>query len=187
MLACTLLAVLEMDGVGVGALVPDRLVDRGAEAEVGAQAVVVDHLFEVGLQLGLLGVGPGPVVALERVRVEVRGDIDLGPRVAVVPPGAAGPLGLLEDGEGVDARLLELDGRGDAGESAARRWRPAGVPAGPKCFRAESDFMPPPIRQHRGAGADPSAVRRCSIASFMAAAPVGIIAPMVRKPCICPS
>ena len=34
---------------------------------------------------------------------------------------------------------------------------------------------------------DPSALRRCSIASCMAAAPVGIICPMVRNPCICPS
>ena len=180
------LTVLEIDGVGVRALVPDRIADGGAEAEVRAQIEIVQHLLQVGLQLGLLGVGACPVVALERVRVEMRGDVDFGPRVAVVPPGTPGPFGLLENGEGVDARSLELDGCGDAGESAAddgdlgRPGRPE-VLARPFGPHARSDPAAAGLED------DPSAVRRCSIASVMAAAPVGIIAPMVRNPCICPS
>ena len=83
------------------------------------QPVLVDGLLEVLLQLGLLGVGAGPVVRLERVRVEVRADVDLGARVGVVPPGAADAERRLVDGERVDAGVLHLHAGGDAAEPGA--------------------------------------------------------------------
>ncbi len=40
-------------------------------------------------------------------------------RVGVLAPGAADVVGLLEDGEGIDAGLLEVHAHGDAGEAGA--------------------------------------------------------------------
>ena len=78
--------VVEPDRPDVALVVPDRRLDRDPETQVRAQPVLVDGLLEVLLQLRLLGVGARPVVRLERVRVEVRADVDLGTRVRVVPP-----------------------------------------------------------------------------------------------------
>ena len=112
-------AVVERDGPDVAIVVPRRRLDRDAEAQVRTQPVLVDGLLEVLLQLGLLGVGAGPVVRLERVRVEVRADVDLGTRVRVVPPGAADAERRLVDGERVDAGVLHLHAGGDATEPGA--------------------------------------------------------------------
>ena len=61
----------------------------------------------------------------------VGGDVHLAPGIAVVPPGPAGAVGLLEDREGVDAGGLQLDGGRDSGEAAADDRHPRRVPAGP--------------------------------------------------------
>ena len=189
------LASVEVDGVGLGPLVPHGVADGGVETEVGPQSEVVEHLFEIGLQLGLLGVGPGPVVGLERVGVEMRSHVDLGPRVTVVPPGTAGPGGLLEDGEGMNARLLELDRRGNAGEAGPDDGDLGGA-CRPKVFRCPASFhaSPGPARTVSvpnsdcyAAERDPSARRIWSTASCSAVMPVGMNAPMVRNPCIWPS
>jgi hypothetical protein len=84
-----LLAGVEPHRPLVGALVPHGLVDRGVEAQVPPEVVVVEDLLQVRLELGLAGVGAGPVVVLEGVGVEVRLHVDLDARVPVVPPGAA--------------------------------------------------------------------------------------------------
>jgi hypothetical protein len=188
MCASMTLAPFEVDGVRLGPLVPDGVADGGAEAEVGPQAIVVEHLFEIGLQLRLLGVGAGPVVALEGVGVEVRGHVDLGARVAVVPPGAAGPVGLLEDGEGVDARLLELDRSGDAGEAGPDdgdlgRARRAEMPPSHRCVHATTCPAPAPF----GMFGEPSARCMRPTAFCRTTAPVGITAPMMKELCLCPS
>ena len=65
------------------------------------QAEVLHRLLEVAVDLRLPRVGAGPVVALERERVDVRVDVDLGARVLVVPPRATDALGLLVDRERV--------------------------------------------------------------------------------------
>ena len=44
------------------------------------------------------------------------GDVAPAPRVGVVPPGAAHPVGLLDDGEVARARSDQLDGEGQPGE-----------------------------------------------------------------------
>ena len=97
----------------------DRRLDRHAEPQVRAQPELVDGLLEVLLQLGLLGVGAGPVVRLERVRVEVRADVDLGTRVGVVPPRAADTERRLVDRERVDPGALHLHAGGDPAEAGA--------------------------------------------------------------------
>ena len=68
---------------------------------------LADRLLEVAVDLRLAGVRARPVVALERERVDVRVDVDLGAGVLVVPPGAADPLRLLVDRERLDAGLAE--------------------------------------------------------------------------------
>ena len=104
---------------------PRALVERGprggcAEADVGADAVLVRAALEVGEDLAPLRELAGPAgVLLERERVEVRLDVAGGTRIAVVTPGATQALGLLQHGEVVDARLLEADGHAEAAEAGA--------------------------------------------------------------------
>ena len=121
-------AVVEADRPHVAVVVPGRRLDRDPEAQVRAQPVLVDGLLEVLLQLGLLGVGAGPVVRLERVRVQVRADVDLGARVGVVPPRPADAERRLVDRERVDPGALHLHAGGDAAEARRRRRRPAASP-----------------------------------------------------------
>jgi len=71
------------------AVVPHRLIDRRAQPQVRPEPPVVDDLVEVPLQLDLAGMGAGPVVVLEGIRVEVGLHVDLHARVPVVPPRAA--------------------------------------------------------------------------------------------------
>ena len=75
----------------VSIVVPCGRLDGHAQPEVRAKAELIDRLLEVGLKLGLAGMGAGPVVWLERVAVQVGAHVDLGARVRVVPPGAADP------------------------------------------------------------------------------------------------
>ena len=92
-----------------GRVVPGRTEDFGLPPHVGLDPVLVHDPLEVALQLGLLGVVLGPVVAgLEAVTVEVVADVDPGPGVGVLPPGAAHSGVLLHDGEG-DAGLRQPD------------------------------------------------------------------------------
>ena len=92
---------------------------RGAEAAVRAEVVLVEDLGEVVPQLGLPAVVLAPVVRrLERVAVLVAADVDPGAGVAVLPPGAAGAVVLVDDGER-QAGLGEADAGEDAGLAAA--------------------------------------------------------------------
>src|SRR5271166_458697 len=98
---------------GTGGGIPARLADGRAGADVGADPVPVAATLQVGEDLGLGGIGAAPPrVRLERVRVEVGGDVTGRPGEGVVPPGAPHPVGLLEDGE-VEAGPLERHGHGD--------------------------------------------------------------------------
>ena len=117
-------AVVETDRPDVAVVVPRGRLDGHPEAQVRAQPVLVDGLLEVLLQLGLLGVGAGPVVRLERVRVEVRADVDLGARVGVVPPRPPDAERRLVDRERVDPGALHLHAGGDPAEAGAHHHDP---------------------------------------------------------------
>ena len=94
--------------------VPPGLVDRRARPHVGTDAVAVGAPLQIGQDLRLGGVGAAPPrVGLERVRVEVGGDVARRPRVGVVPPGPTHPVGLLVEGERI-AGPPEPDAHGDA-------------------------------------------------------------------------
>ena len=82
---------------------------RGVEPAVALEVVRAHDPLEVGPELGVLREVLGPVIGgLERVAVEVAADVDPGARVAVLPPRAAGPTVLLDDGER-QARLRETN------------------------------------------------------------------------------
>src|SRR5205085_549084 len=68
--------------------------------------------------LGRIGVAPLGVQG-EGEGIEVRGDVALAARVAVVPPGAADVAVLLEDDEVLDPLLAQADGGTQAGEAGA--------------------------------------------------------------------
>src|SRR6185437_1050625 len=97
-------------------LFPGQACDPGVQPQVRAQAEHVDDVFGVGQQLGLGGVGPRPLVLQERVRVGVGVDVDLAARVAVVPPGPADAVRLLEDDELGAGALAQPDRGGEAAE-----------------------------------------------------------------------
>ena len=79
--------------------------DRVAEPDVPLDVPVAGDLLEVRLDLGAGRVAVAPLgIEREGVAVEVRGDVAGDAGVGVLPPGAAQPVGLLVDGEVVDAR-----------------------------------------------------------------------------------
>ena len=79
-------AGVECDRPDVAVVVPGGRADGHAQLQMGAQAELVDGVFEVRLQFGLAGVGAGPVVGLERVAVEIGVHVDFGPGIRIVPP-----------------------------------------------------------------------------------------------------
>ena len=101
------------------AAVPGRRLHGHAEPQVGPQPELVDGLFEVLLELRLPRVCARPLMGLEREAVELRGHVDFGTRVGVVPPGAADPERRLVDREGMDAGPLQLHPGRDAAEPGA--------------------------------------------------------------------
>ena len=81
-------------------LVEARRAARWYPAEMGAEPETLHALLGIGEDLGLLGEASAPVGLRRKGEpVEVGGDVAPAPRVGVVPPGAAHPVGLLEDGE----------------------------------------------------------------------------------------
>ena len=105
--------------------VPRRVVPA-ARADVRAglddvlEALLGDDLAQVGEDVGLGRAQPHPVAALgERERVEVARDVARGARIGVVEPGAAEPVGLLEDRDVRDAVAAQLDRRGDPAEAGS--------------------------------------------------------------------
>ena len=78
------------------------------------------HVFEVGADLRLSGVGPRPRgIGGERERVEVRLDVALGAGIAVVQPGTADARGLLQDHEVPVAAFEQADAGADASGSGS--------------------------------------------------------------------
>ena len=99
--------------------VEDRGNHLGAETNVLANAVLVGAALEVRGELLLSGVEFRPiVVGLERIAVEVVGDVDAAARVGVLVPGAADPLVLLDHDEG-DAGVAQADRRQEPRHSGA--------------------------------------------------------------------
>src|SRR6185312_1947782 len=81
-------------------LIPVQRGDAGAEAAVRGQPVLLHDAFEVRAQLGLLAVVLAPMVdRLEGVAVLVAADVDARTGIAVLPPGAARAVVLVDDGE----------------------------------------------------------------------------------------
>src|SRR5581483_6384273 len=100
-------------------VVPDDRLDLPAEPEERPEPVVVGQRYQVTVQLVAPGEIPGPVGPLgEGERVQVAGGVDAAAGIAVLQPGAADLLVLVENGEG-DARPLQLDAGAQPGEPAA--------------------------------------------------------------------
>jgi len=91
----------------VAIVVPDRALHARTEPQVLPQAELVDGLLEVAVQLRLTRVRAGPVVPLERERIDVGDDVDLGGGVLVGPPRDADALRLLLDRERLNAGLAQ--------------------------------------------------------------------------------
>ena len=75
-------------------------------ADVGLKPVPLDEVPEVVQQLVAPREVLAPGVGLERVRVEMVGDVDAAARVLILVPGAADGVVLLDQGEG-NARFLQ--------------------------------------------------------------------------------
>ena len=102
-----------------GGVVPGRTRHLGTEADVLADPVAIDAALEVVVQLVALREVLAPVrVHVERVRVEVARDVDAAPGIAVLEPGAADGVVLLDHRER-DAGLVQADGGQDAGHARA--------------------------------------------------------------------
>ncbi len=124
-------------------LVPRRAEHLGPPPDVGADTVLVHDRGEVPLQLGLASEELGPVVArLEAVAVEVVAHVDPRAGVGVLPPGAADPGVLLEDGER-DAGLLEPDAGEQTGLAAADHHHRKGLAVGVVTGRLDPAGVPP--------------------------------------------
>ena len=94
--------------------------DLGAEAQMAVEPMPAHAVLEVAEDVGLRREAARPVaLALEGVRVQVRGDVAGRARVGVLAPHSADPIRLLEDRELVEAVLLETDAHAHAGEAAA--------------------------------------------------------------------
>jgi hypothetical protein len=114
------LAALQRQRPSAGRVIEARGFHAAVETDVRAQRVFVGAVLEVRADLFLLGEHARPArVLLERERVHVRLHVAGHARVVVVAPGAADGRRLLEDGEVVDAGLLEPDPHAQAGEAAA--------------------------------------------------------------------
>ena len=102
--------------------------DLLVEPDEALDAVGLRHVLEIGLNLGPRREQMAPLrIGLEGVAVEMGGDIAGQAGVGVVAPRAAEAIGLLVDGEVVEARLQQLDRGQDArhpgaydGEAEAR-------------------------------------------------------------------
>ena len=80
---------------------------------------LVRGVLEIGEELGLLNVIPGEIEAIERKGIEGLRCVNLSPRVDIVPPRAAYPIGLLIDREPLDAGHPEARAHTDAARTAA--------------------------------------------------------------------
>ena len=90
-----------------------------SKRQCGRSSYLSTMAVEVRPQLRLLAVVLAPEVGrLEGEAVLVAPDVDACPGVTVLPPGAAGPGVLVDDGEG-QARLLEPDAGQDPAHAAA--------------------------------------------------------------------
>ena len=102
-------------------LVEARRRDRRAQPQVRAQPVLVGAAFHVGLDLGRGGKATAPTgVGLEAEAVQGCGHVHMGAGVAVVPPGAAEAVLLLQDEEVVQPGPLELDAQAQAGHAGTQ-------------------------------------------------------------------
>ena len=91
----------------------------GAEPDLRQHAEPVGDLLQVGQDLGLLRVPPGPVrVRRERQRVQVRRHVAGATGVGVLAPDAADLVTLLEQGDQV-ATAQQLGGQADPAETGA--------------------------------------------------------------------
>ena len=100
-------------------LVPLDRGHLGVEADVRADAELVDALAEVLVELGARAVVERPVVALgERVAVVVVRDVDPAPGIAVLQPGAA-DVGVLVQHDVRHVGLGQAVGGDDAGHAGA--------------------------------------------------------------------
>src|SRR5207244_13324690 len=94
--------------------------DLGPEPDVANDVVLPRAVVHVVADLCLRRPLPRPVrLLLELEAVRERRNVAGGSRVGVVTPGAAQAVGLLEDGEGLDPGLLQLDGETEAREAGA--------------------------------------------------------------------
>ena len=102
------LARFDFERPARGALVPASAPNFGIETTVREQLVLLGAMLQVGANFGLGRVRTRPVaLGLERERIQMRLDITGATRVAVVVPGAADALTLLEQDEVLEARLLQ--------------------------------------------------------------------------------
>ena len=91
---------------------PSHALHVASEPDQGAQLVLVGNPQNVGLNLGLLRVGPGPVrIGLERKRIQVRRHIACATGVDVIAPGTAHLLTALQYGYRMHATASQTNRR----------------------------------------------------------------------------
>src|SRR5262249_53923151 len=109
-----------LDAPQVRVLVERSANHPGVQPDAVAQAVLVDAVLRVRLQLAPGRVHTRPVAALlERELVAEGGDVDGDPRVGVPVPGASHPVSLLQHHEVREPGLVELHRGPDAREAGA--------------------------------------------------------------------
>ena len=100
--------------------IPTRFGHLVVESNVRNEAVGFGEVLDVPKNLGLQAVDVAPVaLGGERVAVQVRLNVASGAGVGVVPPGAAEPIGLLEDHEVGGSRGAEAGSHAEPSETGA--------------------------------------------------------------------
>ena len=127
--------------------------DLGVEADLRPDAVLVDAILGVGLQLTAPRIGSRPVrPLLERELVGKRRNIHRDTGIGVPVPGAADAVAGLDDQVVVESFLIELDGGADAREPGADDQAVVVGPIAAHCCKAAFSAARPRLVASAAAG-----------------------------------
>src|ERR1700722_2877602 len=101
-------------------LIPSRLLKARMQPDVGGEFVTLHAAFQIVVNFLLPRIHARPIRRwLEREGIQVRGYVARATGIAVVVPGAADVVALLEEQKRIHARFAQLDGHAHPGKAAA--------------------------------------------------------------------
>src|SRR5882762_2191791 len=108
------------DVPGTLGFIPNRFAKASVETDMRSETVTLDAALEVIVDFLLARIHAGPFGRWSKgKRIKMRRNIARAAGVAIVPPGAANIVALLDDEKRFHAGFKELDAHADAGEARA--------------------------------------------------------------------